>query len=107
MPSPIDFIALADKFLDRRVRLLDCQKEQMLRLHESGVSTHSLAKIFHCSRRTVQFTLDPEKQKANVKLRKAKGGSAQYYDTHTHTQAISRLRAYKKELFLPTIKTTL
>ena len=98
MPSATDIIALADQFLDRRVILLECQKEQMKRLYAATVSIHALAKIFRCSRRTVQFTLFPERKAQNLVLRKAKGGSAQYYDTHTHTQAIREHRKYKKQV---------
>ena len=63
MPYSTEKLALANQFLDRRVRLIDCQKAQVRILHDQGTSIHALAKIFKVSRRLIQYTLYPERKR--------------------------------------------
>jgi hypothetical protein len=90
---------LANQFLDRRTKLLDCQKERLICMHQEGVSIHRLSKIFKVNRRLVQFTLFPERMAHNKLLRKQRGGEAQYYDRVEHNLAIKEHRQHKKEVF--------
>jgi hypothetical protein len=104
MPYKTDKHALADQFLDRRVKLLECQKERIKAMHSEGHSITSLGKMFHVNKRLVQFVLFPERQKKNVKDRNARGGSAQYYVKEEHTEAIREHRRYKYEALKDSLK---
>lgn len=102
MPYITDTLALADQFLDKRVKLLDCQKEQVKRLHGAGlVSINGLARMFKVNKRLIQFILFPDRQKKNLADRKARGGSAQYYVTEEHNVAMKKHRTYKYQILKP------
>lgn len=72
-------------------------------MHVEGVSIRALSRIFKVDRRLIQFVLFPEREAHNKKLRKAKGGSAQYYDKDKHAAAMRKHRKYKYN----TLKNTL
>lgn len=99
MPRITDNTPLASQFLDRRVKLLDCQKEQMKRLYDDGegVSINQLAKVFSVNKRLIQFTLFPERIKENRKRRDERGGWLQYYDKKKGTETQREHRNYKVE----------
>lgn len=97
MPRKTDAMAINDVFIDRRVKLLPCQKEMVLYWREKGLSQRQLAKMFKVSRRLITFVLDPEKQKENLKRRAERGGHKQYYDKDKHAEAIRDHRNYKKK----------
>lgn len=99
MPRLTDSIPLADKFLDKRVKLLECQKEMVIYWTNQGMSQRSLARMFNVSRRLIMFIQDPEKRINNYKTRVAAGGSKQYYVKEEHTEAIRTHRNYKKDIF--------
>jgi hypothetical protein len=102
MPYKTEKIALESRALKRSAKLLECQKEMVLNCRDRGFSFNRIAKIFHCSKRLIQFICDPQKQKENYKRRQEKGGSTIYYDKEKHTIAIKNLRNYKQKLFKST-----
>jgi hypothetical protein len=79
MPYKTDKIKIDSPFLDRRTKLLPCQRERMMYLHQLGYSQRKLASIFNVSRRLVQFVTCPEKKVKDLQNRRDKGGSAIYY----------------------------
>lgn len=79
MPYITDKKKLDCPFLDRRTKLLPCQRERMISLRNLGYSQRKLAAIFNVSRRLVTFITDPEKAKKNVEARRDRGGSMVYY----------------------------
>ena len=86
--------------LKRSSKLSDADKEEMRALRNLGGewSYNALAREFGVSKRTAYWVINPEKQKENYELRKARGGSKQYYDREKHTKAVREHRRYKKEL---------
>lgn len=98
MPRKSDLKTINNKELDRRVKLTDEKRAELLTLKDK-VSQREAAKIFGISRRLVQFTWFPEKLEENKKRRAERGGSAQYYDREKHNAAMREHRDYKKELF--------
>lgn len=84
---------------DRRVKLTENQKEEILSLKDKETKAE-VAKAFNVSRRTVDFIWHPEKLERNKELRKERGGSKQYYNREDHNKAMQKTRAYKKELKL-------
>jgi DNA-binding XRE family transcriptional regulator len=99
MPSIVDNMTISDKTLDRRVKLSDNDKLLIKSLYDEGnTSQRKLARDFNVSRRTIQFILDPEKQRRNYEKRLEKGGSKQYYDKDKNTESMRKHRAHKKDL---------
>jgi transposase len=98
MPYITDKMKLESPFLDRRVKLLPCQKERMKLLWEQGTSQRELAKMFNVSRRLVQFTCMPEKLEECKQKREERGGWRQYYkggEEWAETQRDHRKYKYK------------
>lgn len=107
MPRKTDTIAIDCPFLDRRIKLLPCQKERMLSLYNLGYSQRKLAAIFNVSRRLVQFTTCPEKKVKDLENRRDRGGSMAYYKGGQEWAAtIREHRDYKKQIFNNKIKAT-
>ena len=98
MPRKTDSQALSDKFLKRSSKLLDCQKEMIIHWRNEGLSQRELARMFHVSRRTITFIIDPKKLEENKKRRAERGGSKQYYNKEKHTLSIKEHRDYKKKV---------
>lgn len=86
--------------LDRRVKMLPCQKEQAARMYEAGVSITSIGKWFQVNKRSIQFLLFPERHVKNLADRAERGGSKQYYDKDKWRETMADHRQYKKELFI-------
>lgn len=104
MPYLTEKIKYEDPFLDKRCKLLPCQKEMVLYYRKEGWSQRKLASHFNVSRRLIQFILDPEKQKLNLQQRFENGGSKQYYNKEKHTAAIRETRRRKQEILKETTK---
>jgi hypothetical protein len=79
MPYKTEKMKINCPFLDRRTKLLPCQKERMIVLFNQGLSQRKLAAIFSISRRLVQFVTCPEKKVKDLENRRDRGGSMAYY----------------------------
>lgn len=79
MPHKTDKVRFDCPFLDRRVKLLPCQRERLMHLYKLGYSQRKLAAIFNISRRLVQFVTCPEKKVKDLENRRDRGGTAVYY----------------------------
>ncbi len=91
---------LVPKEHDKRVKLTQEEKELIKHLYKTtDTSQRKLATQFGVSRRLITFILDPEKQKANLQAKEARGGSKQYYNKETHTKTMKAHRGYKKALY--------
>ncbi|MFW6024990.1 MAG: hypothetical protein ACOCRX_01480 [Candidatus Woesearchaeota archaeon] len=82
---------------DRRRKLTDGQKKEIRKLY-GKYSQRKLAKMFGVSRRLIVFIGDPEKHKANLKARKARGGWKCYYDKKKHREQMKKHRKYKHNI---------
>jgi transposase len=98
MPRKTDIIPINNKFLDRRTKLLDCQKEMVFYWYKQGTSIRAIARMFKVDKRTIQFLLFPDRLKKNIQDRKERGGWKQYYDKTEHAQQIKEHRNYKKAI---------
>lgn len=85
MPRKTDIIAIAEPFLKRSCKLLQCQKEMVVYWINKGLSQRKVALMFNVSRRLIQFISNPQTHHQNLECRKERGGSSIYY---------------KKEIFL-------
>lgn len=96
MPYKTDKVKLECPFLDKRIKLLPCQKERMINLHKTGYSQRKLATLFNVSRRLVQFVTCPEKKVKDLQNRLDRGGTKIYYKGGEEwAKTMSRHRKYK------------
>ncbi len=98
MPFVTDATKLDSPFLDRRCKLLPCQKEMIHWWYAHGVGIRALARMFHVDKRLIQFELFPERKKKNIEDRRDRGGSAVYYNKERSTKAIRDHRRYKYDI---------
>lgn len=98
MPRKTDIATIDNKFLDRRVKMLDCQKERAIALYGESMGIRAIARMFNVDKRTIQFLLFPDRLKKNIADRKLRGGSKQYYNTEKHAETMKEHRGYKKKL---------
>jgi len=97
MPYKIEKIAIKNPFLDKRTKLIPCQKEMVKYWYMAGKSINSIAKMFKVNKRLIQFMLFPDRHKKNLADRKDRGGSKQYYVKEKHTKAVNKHRHYKND----------
>jgi hypothetical protein len=96
MPYRTDKMKLDSPFLDRRVKLLPCQRERCFVLHhEDGLGIRPLSRMFKVSRRLVQFICYPERQAKSLEQRADKGGSMAYYSADKHRAYMKKHRHHK------------
>jgi len=100
MPAYADYHRVSDPFLDKRTKLLPCQKEMVHYWYAHGNSINSISRMFHVNKRLIQFVLFPERKKKNLEDRADRGGSAAYYKREKHTAAMSVHRKHKEKLFV-------
>ena len=99
MPYKTDKKAIKDPFLDRRRKLLPCQKEMVVYWYKvQGASINSIAKMFKVNKRLIQFILFPERHKKNLSDRQDRGGWQQYYDKEKHAEYTADHRQYKHKI---------
>ena len=71
----------------------------VLHWHNAGLSTGKIAKMFHVSKRLIQFVIDPDKKKKNIERRDERGGSTQYYNRNGHAIAMRKHRKHKDNIY--------
>ena len=99
MPYKTDKLKIDNQFLDRRTKLIDCQKELIKYLFaNSDISINGLARQFKVNKRLIQFILFPERQKKNLIDRKNRGGTMYYYDKDYHKEKMKEHRRYKHKI---------
>lgn len=79
---------------DKRVKLTDEQKYEIVLKSAEGFSQRALAREYNVSRRLIQFITDPKKYERHMEIRKDKS----YYDKEKHKEYMKKHRDYKKEL---------
>ena len=104
MPYKTEKIRIDCPFLDRRTKLLPCQREMVKYWREQGSSQRMLAKMFNVSRRLIVFVLDDEKYQKNLERRQERGGTKQYYDKEKHSAYIKSHRKDKHLRLKDTIR---
>lgn len=104
MPFKTDKLKLNDPFLDKRTKLIPCQKEMVIWWYNCGTSITELSKRFKVNKRLIQFILFPERKQKNLEKRNNRGGSTIYYVKENHTQSVRCHRQYKYKTLKNTIK---
>ena len=90
---------LAKPELDKRRKLTDDDKEDIRNEYKTGlISINGLARKYNVSKRTIQFTLFPERLERNNELFKERQKDGRYYDKEKHREYMKRYRQRKKKL---------
>lgn len=92
--------------MDRRTKLLPCQKEMVHYWYAKGHSINGIARMFHVNKRAIQFLLFPERLRKNLSDRQDRGGSMTYYKKDYNTEAIKEHRKYKAVVLKPIVHQT-
>lgn len=98
MPFKTDNIPINDPFLNRRIKLLPCQREMVHYWYLRGMAIRAIGRMFRVNNRTIQFILFPERLKRNKELRKARGGSMIYYNREANNESVKDHRRYKYKI---------
>lgn len=99
MPYKTEKLKLDSPFLDKRVKLLPCQREMVLYWTQQGLSQRKIAAMFKVSRRLITFIQDPKKKEKDLENRAARGGSKIYYKGGKDwNETMKRHRTRKYEL---------
>ena len=99
MPYKSEKIHIINSAYDKRIKLTEAQKNEIISL-KGSISQRKCAEMFNVSRRTIQFLWDPEKLKRNIQCRQERGGTKQYYNKEKCNEYIKIHRKYKQELYL-------
>ena len=85
--------------LDKRYKLTDEDKQHIKEEYASGgISINGLARKYNVSKRTIQFTLFPERKQRNQEMYKERRKDGRYYDREKHKESVRKHRRYKKIL---------
>lgn len=100
MPRKTDSIPINNEKLDKRVKLTEVDKENIVKEYESGeISINGLARKYNVNKRLIQFILFPKRQEKARELYKERRKDGRYYDKEKHRESTKKHRDYKKELF--------
>ena len=100
MPYKSEKMRVVGTKYDRRVKLTDDQKREIVELYAEGtIGCLALAKRYGVSKRLIQFILHPDRMEANRQRLK------EYKDEHRPTKeelarTMREHRRYKQELYL-------
>lgn len=98
MPYITEKLPIKDPFLDRRTKLIPCQREMVHWWYKNGLSINKIARTFKVSKRLIQFELFPERKAKNLSDRQDRGGSMIYYKGGAEwAETMRNHRKYKYE----------
>lgn len=84
---------------DRRRKLTDEQKEEIVRVHNEGLSLRKLAKKFEVSLHAIRCVVDPEYKEKHYKYCRDNWKRFQHTKEY-RTEAVRKTRHHRQELFL-------
>lgn len=100
MPYKFEKIAINNPKLDKRCKLTADDKKSIVKDYETGlISISGLARKYNVSKRTIQFTLFPERKEKAKKQFAERQRDGRYYDKDKHREYMKAHRNHKKELY--------
>lgn len=98
MPYKSEKMKIAGTEYDRRRKLTDEQKDQIIALRGT-ISQRKCAEMFKVSKRTIVFLWYPEKLQANRQRLQERGGWKVYYKKENHREYMKGTRKHKQEIY--------
>jgi len=86
--------------LDRRVKLDDSDRREIVSLHKSGMAIREIARRFEkmCSRRLIQYTIYPERLELVREQFRERRKDGRYYNKDKQRVAVKNHRRYKQSI---------
>lgn len=103
--SEVDKLLIPKEF-DRRIKLTDENRANIVSFYFRGMSQRALARYFNVSRRLISFVLFPDRLIINKQQRLESGGSKQYYNKEKQKLYSQKTRKYRKQLELQNLLTS-
>lgn len=76
MPNKkVDDFRVSGTVHDKRVKLTASDKTDIIAQHSNGMGIRELSRVYHVSRRAIQFVLFPERLEHNKQLRADRGNT--------------------------------
>lgn len=100
IPYLSEKIKIENTKYDRRLKLTEEQREEIILLHEQGMSQRKLAIKFNVDRKTIYNTLNNDKYLEQLERRKKEQAHLKYYDKEQNTITKREHRRYKQKLYL-------
>lgn len=96
MPFKSEKIKIEGTKFDRRIKLDDDDKNEIIRRYENGESMRSLSRSFKVDRQVIKYTIFPEYKEQFYKANRER---QKEYDKEKHTVYIRKHRQYKNKLY--------
>ena len=71
----VDDFRVSGTVHDKRIKLTVIDKIDIIALHSEGMGIRESSRVYHVSRRTIQFVLFPERLEHNKQLREDRGNT--------------------------------
>lgn len=98
MPYKSEQIIIDHTEHDKRIKLTNEQRKEIIEKYYEGMPKRRLAKIYNVDKRLISFIVNPGAYEENLKRREERGGSMIYYDKEKHRNYIKTHRRYKERL---------
>lgn len=99
MSKKLDKTKIENEKLDRRVKLTLKDKEEIRKQYATGeYSIRGLARLWNVDRRTIDFTVHPDRLERARQQYKERRKDGRYYNKEAHTESMRVHRNYKREL---------
>lgn len=100
MPRKSDSLPINNPKLDKRVKLTDEQRKDIIEEYATGnASYRSLGKKYGVDKDTVAFIIKPDRRKKAQEQFKERQKDGRYYNKEKHREYIKKHRDHKKDLY--------
>ena len=100
MPYKFEKIPINNPEHDKRVKLTLENKNSIIEEYATGeISINSLARKYNVSKRTIQFTLFPERKEKAKQDYAERRKDGRYYNKEKHKKHMKSHREHKKDLY--------
>ena len=101
MPFKSEKIIIAGSKFDRRIKLTEEQRVDIVRLREEeNLSYSKLATMFGVSKRLIQFILKPDIKERCAQQFRQRRKDGRYYNKETWKDTMNEHRRYKQNLYI-------
>lgn len=99
MPYKSEKIKIEFTKHDRRLKLTEEERDEIVFKHENGQSQRSLAREYQVDRKTIYNTVYPKKYQQQLKNNKKNKHWDKYYNREYNTKKVREHRRYKHKLY--------
>lgn len=97
MPAIVDKLTVGKQY-DKRRRLTDVDRQDILDSYAQGMAMRALARAYNVDRCTIRYIVRPEAVIQHKAWLASRGGWRHYYQKDKHREYTYKHRRYKEEL---------